>query len=155
MKKVFFLFACLSVFAFNAQAQKACSKKSAACCASKAKMAQGAAASVDDAVIAKAASLDESIERKVCDMSGKVSYHMNYVCSDTGKMTSKPVMYDAGSARFVNVSPTDMSGTAAKKACCAGKSGKACAKGKKASLKAEAVESKSKALKVSTSSSMQ
>jgi len=160
MKKVFFLFACLSVFALSAQAQKACAKT---CTKSKkVTMAQGAAASVDDAVIAKAASLDDSIERKVCDKSGAVSYHMNYKCAETGKMTSKQVTYDASTAKFVNYSPSKAEGTAkkaccaagAKKACCAGGK-KACSKTKSAATKAAAKEAKSSALKVSNSSSMQ
>lgn len=120
MKKVFMLFACLSVFALSAQAQKACSKNTKkACCASKMAKAQGNAdISMDGVAIAKAAALDDSIERKVCEKSGKVSYHQKAVCPASGKVTLNEVQYDAATAKFVNMSPSDMAeGSVAKKAC--------------------------------------
>lgn len=157
MKKVLMLFACLSVFALSASAQKACSKSKASCAktCTKSKSMTQAAASVDDAVVAKAASMTEGIERKVCAKSGTVSYHQSYKCSETGKMTSKEVMYDAASAKFVNVSPSDMKATAkAGKKACSPAAGKACcaSKGKKANLKAD---NKMKKVKVKESSSME
>ena len=163
MKKVLFLFACLCVFSLTAEAQKkACAKKSTACSAKKMTKASAmgnAEVSVDDAVIAKAAALDESVERSVCAKSGKVSYYQKSVCPASGKVTKKAVKYDAATAKFVNVSPSDMAeGTAAKKACtpeemkkckktCTAAEMKACAAkkaAKEAGLKGEA-----KSLKVS------
>lgn len=142
MKKLFLFLAFFGCIAFSANAQKA------ACCASKsgAKVCSKTAAA-DSEAAAKLASLDESIETKVCSTSGKVSYVKNYVCSESGKMTSTPVEYDASTQKFVNVSPQNAEQgvggqnaetvktvkavktaktvkTTAKKSCCASKAGK-------------------------------
>jgi len=129
MKKVFMLLACLSVFAFSAQAQKACAKKSKACCASKmAKAQENADISMDAVAVAKAAALDDSIERKVCDKSGKVSYHQKAVCPASGKVSMKEVQYDAATAKFVNISPSDMTEAKMGKKACTPAEMKACKK---------------------------
>jgi len=148
MKKLFLFLAFFGCIAFSANAQKACcaSKPSAKVCAKAAKDA------------AKFASLDESIESKVCKASGTVSYVKNYVCPESGKMTSTPVQYDASTQKFVNVSPqnaeqgvggqnadadiktvkavkaskTAKTAKTAKKSCCASKAGKkSCSKSAK------------------------
>ncbi|NNE28401.1 MAG: hypothetical protein HKN16_02115 [Saprospiraceae bacterium] len=148
MKKVLLMFACLGVFAFGAQAQKASCTKSKASCVKSAKVT--GTASIDDAVVAKAASLDETVERRVCEKSGSVSYFQNSTCPVSGKVTAKEVSYNTATGKFVNVSPEAMSksekkacsakGAAKKvsgksaKACCSGAEAKACcAKGAKAS----------------------
>ena len=143
MKKLFLFLAFFGCIAFSANAQKAacCSKKAAATCSK--------TAAADSKVAAKFASLDESIESKVCSTSGTVSYVKNYVCSESGKMTSTPVEFDAATQKFVNVSPQNAEQgvggqnaevktvkavkavktaktvkTTAKKSCCASKAGK-------------------------------
>ncbi len=147
MKKLFLFLAFFGCIAFSANAQKACcaSKTGAKVCS------KTAAANAETA--AKFASLDESIESKVCSTSGSVSYVKNYVCSESGKMTSTPVEFDASTQKFVNVSPQNAEQgvggqnaeevktvkavkavkavktaktvkTTAKKACCASKAGK-------------------------------
>lgn len=100
MKKLFLFLAFFGCIAFSANAQKK------ACCASKsgAKVCTKTASANAEAA-AKLASMDDMIETKVCSTSGKVSYVKNYVCSETGKMTSTPVEYDAATQKFVNVSP--------------------------------------------------
>lgn len=144
MKKLFLFLAFFGCIAFSANAQKAacCSKKTASTC-SKTSAANAEAA-------AKLASMDDMIEKKVCSTSGSVSYVKNYVCSESGKMTSTPVEYDAATQKFVNVSPKNAEQgvggqnakevktvkavkavktaksvkTTKKKACCASKAGK-------------------------------
>ena len=144
MKKLFLFLAFFGCVAFSANAQKACcaSKSGAKVCS------KTAAANAETA--AKFASMDNMIETKVCSTSGKVSYVKNYVCSESGKMTSTPVEFDASTQKFVNVSPQNAEQgvggqnaeavktvkavkavktaktvkTTAKKACCASKAGK-------------------------------
>lgn len=124
MKKVLFV-AILALGAWTVQAQSA--KHS---CAGH---STSASADISDDVIAKAASLDETIERRVCETSGKVSYYRKDVCQKSGKVSYEPVNYDPETSQFVNASPSEMSGNASGKSCCAGKSssGKtSCASGK-------------------------
>ena len=152
MKKLFLFVAFFGFIAFSANAQKAacCSKKTAASCSK--------TAAADSEAAAKFASLDESIETKVCSTSGKVSYVKNSV-SDSGKTVSTPVEFDASTQKFVNVSPQNAEQgvggqnadevktvkavkavktaktvkTTAKKSCCASKAGKSsCTKEAKA-----------------------
>ena len=153
MKKLFLFLAFFGCIAFSANAQKSCcASKTAAKSCSKTTAADSEAA-------AKFASLDKSIETKVCSTSGKVSYVKNYVCSESGKMTSTPVEFDAATQKFVTVSPqnaeqgvggqnaegevktvkavkavkTAKTVKTAKKACCASKAGKSsCKKEEKA-----------------------
>lgn len=90
------------------------------------------------------AETDESISRKECPMSGKISYFRKSECSKTGKVSMEEVKYCSKSEAFVNASPSDMAKEASakviktadtvdgkvqsasaskgkKKACCAGK----------------------------------
>ena len=133
MKKLFFLFAFVGLFAFCADAQKK------ACCAAKGvsadKVSCTAAASTD---ADKAASADASIVKQVSN-TGEVSYARKEVCPTTGKVSFTSVEYCTKTGKFVNVSPSEKaasctkSATATKvsttkKACCAGGANKACCK---------------------------
>jgi len=85
---------------------------------------------------------DESISRKECSLSGKVSYFKKSECSKTGKVSMDEVKYCTKSEAFVNASPSEMAKempakviktadtvdgkvmsakSSKKKACCAGK----------------------------------
>ena len=144
MKKVLFLFTFMLcaglVSAQSADAKKSCAKKCAKTCASKKASADSetkvASAEAYAEIAAEAAASDESIERKVCDMSGKVSYYKKSTCEVSGATKMTEVQYDADSKAFVNVSPKDVMAdkeakvvktSSEKKACCAGKDKKACA----------------------------
>jgi len=97
MKKLFLLLAFFSCVSFAANAQS-CTKTAGkkACCAKK------------TAAAVKLASTDDAIEAKTCSKTGAVTFHKNYVCSETGKMTSTEVTYDDKAQKFVNVSPSKM-----------------------------------------------
>ncbi|MCP3932637.1 MAG: hypothetical protein GY705_26505 [Bacteroidetes bacterium] len=102
MKKILLLFAFVGVFGLvQATAQTCCSKKakttSTTCKDSNADVMKAAV---------KLASLDESIEKKVCDESGKVSFVKKDVCSVSGKVSYTDVEYNAAAKKFVNVSPS-------------------------------------------------
>lgn len=126
MKKAIFFFAFIFALGLaNANAQACCAGKSA--CASK---------------VAKAASSDASIEKRMAD-DGTVSY-VRKEADAQGNVRFVSVQYDEASNAFVNVAPKTAtasdkatmtkkaccaSGASASKACCAGKSAnKACAK---------------------------
>lgn len=89
------------------------------------------------AAAAKLASMDESIEERVCAKSGSVSYARKAVCAKSGKVSYEDVKYCSDSKKFVNVSPSatkeakavQMSTTAKKKSC-AKSCAKSCSKGK-------------------------
>lgn len=128
MKKLLF-FILLASAAWTVQAQTAKHHCTGA--------ASSASVEVSDEAIAQAASLDETIERRVCETSGKVSYYRKDVCQKSGKVSYEPVNYDASTNQFVNASPSEVG--SAKKSCCASKgssaaatseSGKACADAK-------------------------
>lgn len=89
------------------------------------KSCSSSTASVSPAAI-KAAEMDPSIEKKVCEKSGKVSFYRN--SSDAnGVLVSTEVVYDEGKAMFVNYTANAVSeGTGNAKACCSGKAAKAC-----------------------------
>ncbi|MEO1257453.1 MAG: hypothetical protein AAFZ15_01605 [Bacteroidota bacterium] len=122
MKKLFFLFAFMGVFAFAATAQtKSCAKSKEAC-------AKTCAASM-----AKAAAADASIVKQVAN-TGEVNYVRKEVCPVTGKTTMTAVEYCTKRGKFVNVSPTEnktakatkvSSASATKKAACCKKGSKA------------------------------
>ncbi|MBK7342935.1 MAG: hypothetical protein IPJ06_07390 [Saprospiraceae bacterium] len=95
-------------------------------CASHSAAATSVSAEVSDEAIAQAASLDESIERRVCETSGKVSYYRKDVCQKSGKVSYEAVSYDAANGQFVNASPSDMNAKDAK-SCCASKGASATA----------------------------
>jgi len=105
MKKIFMLFALMGALTFGAQAQKTCAKKCTKPCDKSAKMV---IAPVDDAVIAKAASLDANIERRACAKSGSVAYFKKSTCVKSGNVSFTEVNYDANSNTFVNKSPSKM-----------------------------------------------
>jgi len=151
MKKLFFLFAFMGLFAFAATAQKK------ACCASKsASTEKVSAATLAEAE--KAASEDASIVKQVSN-TGDVTFTRKEVCAVSGKVSYTDVEFCTKSSKFVNVSPSEKAACAKsasatkvsstdKKACC-DKGDKACCdkKGKKAS--SEAVESGAKVKLVS------
>lgn len=110
MKKLLFLILLASA-AWTVQAQTAKHHCSGA--------ASSASVEVSDEAIAQAASLDESIERRVCETSGKVSYYRKDVCQKSGKVSYEPVNFDAATNQFVNASPSEVG--SAKKSCCASK----------------------------------
>ena len=158
MKKIFFLFVCLGLFAFSANAQKK------ACCASKAKGASTTEVSCSAAAAAAAetaASTDESIVRLVSN-DGEVTYSRKEVCPVTGTVSQVAVEYCTKNNKFVNVSPSEEKASCTKKAsatkvsstekkaCCAGdKAGKACCSkpGEKASTEKAATGAKVKFVK--------
>ena len=133
MKKFFFLFAFIGLFAFAANAQKK------ACCAAKGasteKVSCTSAAAAD---AEKAAEADASIVKQVSN-TGEASYTRKSVCPTSGKVSYEAVEYCTKSGKFVNVSPSEKAASCTKsasatkvsstekKACCAGdKAGKAC-----------------------------
>ncbi|MEK7254301.1 MAG: hypothetical protein AAB316_06115 [Bacteroidota bacterium] len=148
MKKLFFLFAFVGLFAFCADAQKK------ACCAAKGvsadKVSCTAAASTD---ADKAASADASIVKQVSN-TGEVSFARKETCPQTGKVSFTSVEYCTKTSKFVNVSPsqqaasctksataTKVSATTQKAGCCAAGANKACCKpGEKAAAKTTTVQ---------------
>jgi hypothetical protein len=134
MKKFFFLFAFLGVFALTAEAQKK------ACCAAKGASADKVSCSSSAMVDAeKAAAADASIVKQVSN-TGEVSYTRKETCPVTGKVSYSAVEYCTKSAKFINVSPSEKAASCTKaasatkvsatqkKACCAQGANKACCK---------------------------
>lgn len=116
MKKLVFvltvmIFGTLSLSAQEATMEKkSCSKKSTACCASKAKAA-GTAGTAETKVLSAAESLadaQEDITKRVCAESGSTSFYKKAVCSTSGKISYQEVEFDAEKNQFVNVSPNDI-----------------------------------------------
>ncbi len=140
MKKLVFLFSFVLV-AGMASAQSCSKSAKKACCASKAKTAavQTTPTTQVASVIAEADALamaDETIEKKVCSASGKVSYHQKSVCAKSGKISSSEVMYDAEEKAFVNAATNNMvKSTTAEAATVGKKEVKACTKGAKSCAK--------------------
>jgi len=146
MKQLLLLFAfVLSAGMATAQdsgAKKSCSKT---CAKAKASASTDSQTKVASALSAAdiVADKDESIEKKVCDVTGSVAYFQKSVCEKSGSVKMTEVQFDEKANSFVNVSPKDVmsveaEGTAVKaasvssdvkstkKACCAGK--KSCKK---------------------------
>ena len=96
MKKLFLLMAFVGACCFTMEAQKSCSKATAA---------KGEKVCAVTAA-AKAAILDTSIEKRVCSKSGSVSYVRKNVCSASGKVSFTDVEYCTKSSKFVNMSPS-------------------------------------------------
>ncbi len=92
------------------------------------------ASAVDaEAFAAKAASLDENIDRKVCEKSGKVSYFQSSTCAKSGATKVSEVQWCTNSNKFVNMSPSSNDKKSCAKSCAKGAKGKAgCSKGAKA-----------------------
>jgi hypothetical protein len=131
MKKLFMLFAFIGlVSATSVSAQTCCSKSktaSASC----------------SAAAATAASLETDIEKRMVEATGEVFYVRKVVNSDSGT-TYVNVEYNSDTKKFVNVSPSHDSDTAAKPASCSkgsaasGKSASCCSKDKGACTKKSA-----------------
>ncbi|MBP7273379.1 MAG: hypothetical protein KA974_06035 [Saprospiraceae bacterium] len=123
MKKLFLLLM-LSGFVFAAQAQscaKSCSKKASTTAISK----------DSDAVLVaaeKVAASDKSIEKRVCEHSGKVSWVRK--TENAGVASYEDVQFDGATAKFVSLN------TAPTKAACSKGEGKACCAKKGASTSA-------------------
>ena len=139
MKKLIFA---LSLFLFagaavNAQAcSKKCTKGTAAACTSK-KSADTKVASAymeADAI----AIADESIEKRVCNVSGTVAYFQKSQCEVSGKVAWDEVKFDKENNKFTRVASASMEKnptTGEVKACCAkgtASTGKKCCASKKA-----------------------
>ena len=126
MKKLFFLVAFFGLVAFNTNAQS---------CNKSAKTAK--TVSADElptccvAAAAKLASMDDSIEAKKCEKSGKLTYYQKSTCPASGKVTSAEVKYCTKDKKFVNVSPSK------KAAAAGGKNVKKAAVAKKVSATAK------------------
>lgn len=110
MKKLMLL-VILAVATLSVQAQSECASK---------KASSSTTAIADDAA-AQAAALDATIDRRVCDNSGKVSYYKKNVCEKSGKVAFEQVHYDASTSQFVNVGPSQVAGE--KEACASKKDG--------------------------------
>jgi len=132
MKKLFMLFAIMSLVAVASVDAQTCSKSKASCSKSKAECTAAAA---------KMASLDADIEKRICEDSGKVSFVRKSVCETSGKTKYTNVEYNADTKKFVNISPTHTSGKAAK-ACCSKDEAKACCAGKAKATSAKTVSAK-------------
>ena len=118
MKKVLFLFGFLFALSLGAVNAQSCASAGKSCCSGK---------------VAKAASADQSIEKRVDD-KGVVSY-VRKETDQQGNVKFVSVRFDEPSSTFVNEAPKSMSadtkaGMVKKegKACAAGETGKACCK---------------------------
>lgn len=117
MRRFLLLFALIGFVAIGTtEAQKACkySKKSVE-----------ASATDSEAFAAKAASLDETVERKVCENSGKVSYYQSSTCQKSGATKVSEVQWCTNSNKFVNMSPSGEAKKSCAQKCTKGAKGKA------------------------------
>ncbi len=134
--KQLFLFVLLScTFTVGTLSAQACCKGKKTC----SKTAE-ASASTDQAYVvaaSDAASKDATIEKRVCEKSGKVCFYRNSKDAN-GASASTEVMYDQATATFVNLAATGENA----KACSSGK--KACCKGAKSCSKDKEVKSENK-----------
>jgi len=112
MKKLFMLFAIMSMVGVASVSAQSCTKSKAEC----------------TAAASKAASLTADVEKKVCEKSGKVSFVRKSVCEKSGKASYANVEYNTATKKFVNISPSSEKAT--KAASCTGKSKASAAKGK-------------------------
>ncbi|HMQ46676.1 MAG TPA: hypothetical protein PKA00_04000 [Saprospiraceae bacterium] len=99
MKGIMLTLAFLGVFALTSVQAQSCSKTqstaNASCCAK----------SSADGAAAQAASLDNTIQRRVNAETGEVTYVRKTVCETSGKTSYDQVEYCTKSAKFINVSP--------------------------------------------------
>lgn len=111
MKGIMLTLAFLGVFALTSVQAQSCAKTqstaNASCCAK---------SSVDGAA-AQAASLDNTIERRVNAETGEVTYVRKAACESSGKTTYTQVEYCTKSAKFINVSPQKQNCTKDKASC--------------------------------------
>lgn len=114
---VSFVFATGFISAQEAQSVKTCTKAEQKACAKKgvtcAKTASAEKAGDTNVLSALAeadlaAEGDNSIVRKECPKSGKVSYYQEAVCEKSGKVSMTEMKYCTKSSAFVNASPSDM-----------------------------------------------
>lgn len=110
MKKLFFVFAflgCLGLVNVNAQGTCPYSKKASETTdvSKKKACSKTAKATCSKTAAAKLASMDDSIEQKVCAKSGNVSYYQTSTCAKSGKVSTNEVKYCSDSQKFVNVAP--------------------------------------------------
>lgn len=129
MKRFLLAFALLGFVSFAAQGQSCCAKagktagvKSDISCSS----------SSSNSEAFKAASLDDSIEQRVDNTTGKVSFVRREVDASTGQATYVPVEFSSETKRFVNQAP-EMKADCHKEgkttaACCANGTGACCTK---------------------------
>jgi hypothetical protein len=141
MKQVLLLFV-LAFVSVQVNAQKAC-------CAKDAKKATTEAQTSVKSVMLEAdliASNDNSIEKRVDEETGDVSFVKKVMDENTGEAIYHPVVYNHKTKAFVNDNPAIYNNngqTTAKKACCtaAEKDGKACCSSKeKTSVQSSMVE---------------
>ena len=148
------LFCFVGGMSLNAQCSKTCTKK----VGSSTSMADESTNEATAVMVANMAEADPSIERKVCEYSGSVSYYKKKQCEVSGKTSFTEVNYDAALGQFVNISPSESGaelkrvhskpakvkeiinadGSANKKACCSTGCAKDCCKDKKSSNSSEA-----------------
>ena len=144
MKKFFLLFAFFGLVSLAANAQeKTCPY------AAKAKTEKAAATAT---AAAKLASMDASIEKRVCEKSGTVSYVRKSICEKSGTVSFTNVVYSPETAKFVNASPSKMAKKAcskAEKAACSKSTSKkaCCSKSKKAACTKSASKKTTTAVK--------
>ena len=144
MKKVLFLLGIGLVFglgSLNAQ----CAKSKGACCKSKGTASTEIApvgivsTSAVSAAALVAAANDATIEKRVCEHSGNVSFHKKSVDAATGAVSYSEVVYDNAKAQFVSLASESDVKVGDKKAGCASGTGKSCCKkGQKSCSKGEA-----------------
>ncbi len=134
MKKLTLLFAFTLALGISCAYAQSCAKT----CTKKAEKQTTTIDAETAEAASKLASLDESIDEKVCPVSGKVSY-VRTVKNDEGAVSYVDVEYDAAKAQFVNVSPKDM-----EKNCSADKKAGCCASGAKGEMSKEKSKAKKK-----------
>ena len=127
MKKFTLMLSMLLVFGLaniHAQSDKpACAKSCAKACTKTVK-ADGEASADLAMAAAKLAASDETIDEKVCPVTGKVSYVRVYK-NDAGEASVQDVQYDAAKGEFVKMTSGDKACCSSTKACCSGSKAKA------------------------------
>lgn len=129
MKQLLLLVLLSCTFTVGTLSAQACCKGKKAC----SKSTASSSTEVDQAYVmaaSDAAAKDASIEKRVCEHSGKVSFFKNSKDAN-GATASTEVTFDQATATFVNMAPSNenaKSCSSGKKACC--KSAKSCSKDK-------------------------
>jgi hypothetical protein len=84
----------------------------------------------------KAASMDDMIEKDICEKSGKVSYKRKHVDETNGQVSFTEVAYNESTGAFVDLADEKIApmgcSKSKKKGCCSAKGSKASAKAMKA-----------------------
>ena len=117
MKKLTLMFSLVLAFGLaNVQAQSSskadCSKECAKACTS-----ASTASKADMKAAAKLAKKDDTIEKKVCEDSGTVSY-VRMVKNDDGEASAVPVRYDSAKGQFVGMSAEGKAKCSTSSSCC-------------------------------------